>query len=146
MHAKFRSPLMALPLIVALASPGLAEEVPSTPLEGVVLSATLSGTGGGDSDGTGSFSGRLDQAKGAFCYSLNWSAIDEPTMAHIHKGSAGATGPVFIGLPEIDPGEHCIDLDDDRASALKSKPGNYYVNIHNGDFPQGAIRGQLVKE
>jgi hypothetical protein len=24
-------------------------------------------------------------------------------------------------------------------------PGNYYVNVHNAEFPKGAIRGQLVK-
>ena len=31
------------------------------------------------------------------------------------------------------------------ANAIKANPGAYYVNIHNGAFPNGAIRGQLFQ-
>jgi hypothetical protein len=136
----------AAPAKAAAAPP--AEAAAGAPAEeaGLKLSATLNGTnevGGGDKDGTGSFAARM--AKGQLCYTLTTANIDEATMAHIHTGAAGVNGPVYIGLPDLDAGEHCQDIDGERAAALKSKPEGYYVNVHNGDFPGGAIRGQLTK-
>ena len=162
MQAKFLTPLiLALELAPAGAlsaadqaapaaapAPAEAAAVPAAPVEepGVRISATLNGAnevGGGDTDGTGSFTARID--RDTLCYTLTVANIDEATMAHIHKGAAGANGPVFIGLPDIDPGEHCEEVGGDRLGDLKSRPQNYYVNVHNGDFPGGAVRGQLSK-
>ena len=159
MQAKFLAPIVvALTLAPAGASlaadqaapaaaPAPAAAAAPAPEEtGTKLSATLNGAsevGGGDTDGTGSFSATI--AKDKLCYTLTAGNIDEATMAHIHKGAAGANGPVFIGLPDLDPGEHCEDIGADRLDQLKSKPGDYYVNVHNGDFPGGAVRGQLAK-
>ena len=157
MQAKFLTPLI-LSLTLAPASATLAADQPApaaaapaaaapAPAEtGTSLSAALSGAneiGGGDTDGTGSFTAKID--KDQLCYTLSAANISEATMAHIHSGAAGANGPVFIGLPDLDAGEHCQDIDSDRASNLKSKPDQFYVNIHNDDFPGGAVRGQLAK-
>jgi hypothetical protein len=158
MPAKCLTLIVAIPIV--LAAPAIAQNAPAAPAADaaseLAWSATLSGAsevdaqgagGKGDADGTGSFSARLVRGKiDQFCYTLTTSGIDEATMAHIHKGEAGANGPVFIGLPDLDPGEHCLDIDDDRAGALKSKPQAYYVNVHNGDFPGGAVRGQLARK
>ncbi len=141
--------LLAADQAAPAAAPAEAAAPAAAPAEetGTKLSATLTGAnevGGGDTDGTGSFTARIDKDK--LCYTLTVANIDEATMAHIHKGAAGANGPVFIGLPDIDPGEHCEEIGGDRLGDLKSRPGNYYVNVHNGEFPGGAVRGQLVKE
>ena len=162
MQAKFLTPLIVA-LILAPAGAGFAADkaepaavaaapaaapAPAAPAEesGPKWSATLNGAnevGGGDKDGTGSFTARI--VKDEFCYTLTVANISEATMAHIHRGAAGANGPVFIGLPDLDAGEHCQELDDDRAGKLKSRPEEFYVNIHNDDFPGGAVRGQLTK-
>ena len=28
---------------------------------------------------------------------------------------------------------------------IRQNPEGYYFNVHNGDFPGGAVRGQLTK-
>jgi hypothetical protein len=121
---------------------------------GVKLSATLSGANEldaqgarnqGDTDGSGSCSARLVPGHGQLCYTLTWSGIDAPTMAHIHTGAAGANGPVFIPFPDLTPGEHCTAVDAAKAAAVVVKPQDYYVNIHTAPFPRGAVRGQLAK-
>jgi hypothetical protein len=142
---------IALPiaLMLAAASPALAASDPAQPGE-ASFSATLSGASEvdakgvanhGDPDGKGSFSGRL--ASGRLCYSLSWSAIDTPTMAHIHSGAAGINGPVLVPL-DPKPGEHCVAVDAEKAAALLAEPAAYYVNVHNATFPGGAARGQLA--
>jgi len=144
MHPKLMPPLIAL----LLAAPAFAADEP------VTLSATLNGANEvdaqgagnkGDPKGSGSFTAKLDVAKGKLCYTLTTAGIDEPTMAHIHSGAAGKNGPVVIGLPDLDPGEHCQDIDKERSGPLASKTSDFYVNVHNGDFSGGAIRGQLTR-
>jgi hypothetical protein len=39
----------------------------------------------------------------------------------------------------------CKTLTATLASAIKANPGQYYVNVHNGTFPGGAVRGQLFQ-
>lgn len=160
MNAKCLSPLFALPLVLAAASVSaqdapVAAPAPAPASNEVRLSATLNGANQvdaqgapnkGDSDGTGTFSARLDTKADRLCYTLTWSGIDDPTMAHIHAGAAGKNGPVVVGLTDIDPGEHCQDIDPDRSKRLLSRTGDFYVNVHNGDFPDGAVRGQLVTQ
>lgn len=154
MQAKFLT--LSLPFAFALAvsaGPAIAQDHKEHH-GGVKLSATLSGANEvnaqgapnqGDPDGTGSFSGRLVPGQGQLCYTLTSSGIDTPTMAHIHTGAAGVSGPVFVGLTELATGEHCIAVDKEKATALVAKPQDFYVNIHNAAFPGGAVRGQLAK-
>ena len=109
--------------------------------------AELSGAnepGGGDNDGEGHFRGQIDANRGSLCYSLSASEIAPATMAHIHSGAAGANGPPVATLK---PGlNQCIDVAKDVLRAIVDAPGDHYVNVHNADFPAGAVRGQLEKE
>lgn len=146
----------AFPIALALsvvATPALAADHPAHH-GGLKLSATLSGANEvnaqgarnqGDPDGTGAFSGRLAAGQDELCYTLIWSGIDAPTMAHIHTGADGTNGPVFIGLPDLSAGEHCIPVDREKAATLLARPQDFYVNLHTPAFPAGAVRGQLRK-
>jgi hypothetical protein len=41
-------------------------------------------------------------------------------------------------------GEGCAAADPALALDIVMNPWNYYVNVHNPDYPPGAIRGQLM--
>lgn len=114
----------------------------------VTLGAMLSGANqpdGGDPDGAGTFSVEIDAGAGDFCYTVTSAGIAAPTMAHIHSGGAGVNGAPVI---TIDPKgtDMCIAVEPDVLKPIVATPEAFYVNIHNAEFPGGAIRGQLAKK
>ena len=117
------------------------------------LATTLTGAtevpGPGDPDGAGLFEARVNPGTERICYTIAASHIDAATAAHIHTGAAGVAGGVVLTLDtpdgDDDDSEECQDIDRGLAQQLIQNPQNYYVNVHNAAFPQGAIRGQLSK-
>lgn len=69
------------------------------------------------------------------------------TMAHIHRGFAGATGPVLIGLVSEDGGSTWTVPADARALTVEEigafNRGELYFNVHTEANPPGEIRGQI---
>jgi hypothetical protein len=115
------------------------------------LSAVLTGAaevpGPGDPDGRGTARVTLNQGQGQICYTLTVSGIAPATGAHIHIGAAGTAGPVVVPLvpPTDGASSDCITVDAALIKAIRQNPQNYYVNVHNAEYPAGAVRGQLVK-
>ena len=111
------------------------------------VAATLSGaneTGGGDTDGSGAFAADMDTQTGDVCFTLTVAKLGNVTMAHIHKGAAGADGDVVAPLSVTGKdGDECIAAEPDLLKAIIAAPVDYYVNVHTSDFPKGAVRGQL---
>ena len=114
------------------------------------LTSTLTGyqavPGPGDLDGTGTLRARVDSENGRICWELNARGIDPATAAHVHRGEAGAAGPPVV--PLTSPGatghsEGCAAIGLELAREMIARPHGFYVNVHNGAFPQSAIRGQL---
>ena len=73
--------------------------------------------------------------------------IEAPTAAHIHAGAAGKSGAVKVQFKKASDGswKGCVGADKALLNDIMTKPGEYYVNVHTADFPNGAIRGQLGK-
>jgi hypothetical protein len=116
------------------------------------LKANLKGAnevpGPGDTDGRGKARIRVRPAAGTVCFRLRWNNIAEPpTKAHIHKGAKGVAGPVVVTLFDgTATNKGCVTgLDTALLRDIKQHPRQYYVNIHNAEFPDGAIRGQLKR-
>jgi CHRD domain len=116
---------------------------------GAPQSATLSGAaevpGPGDPDGSGSASLQLNPGQGEICYELTVANIAPATAAHIHVAAAGVAGPVVVPLapPTSGSSSACAAVDRDLVLAILKNPAGYYVNVHNAEFPAGAVRGQL---
>jgi hypothetical protein len=113
------------------------------------LAATLSGAaevpGPGDPDGTGHAQVWVNPGQAEVCYELHASGIQPATAAHIHVGAADVAGPVVVPLaaPTAGSSSGCAEVDRGLALAIVRNPSRYYVNVHNAEYPAGAIRGQL---
>ncbi len=127
-----------------------ATETASTNVEGAIT-VNLSGAnevpGPGDDDGSGTATVYLRTDSAEVCVDLSVQNITLPaSAAHIHQGTADEAGPPIITLNA--PGEDgfsstCMVVDETLMQDLVNNPGNYYVNIHTDEFPDGAVRGQL---
>ncbi|MEO6651805.1 MAG: CHRD domain-containing protein [Ilumatobacteraceae bacterium] len=102
---------------------------------------TLGATQTGDPDGTGSAEVQFDTVTGVICSDLVTTNISAPTAAHIHRGVAGSTGPVVVTL---DLANGCTDNDPALVRSIVDAPSDFYINVHNTDYPNGAIRGQVA--
>ena len=82
----------------------------------------------------------------ALCYVLIVDQIRPATVAHIHRGVVGENGPVFVPLRAPSDGDSsgCVQLRERLVARILNNPQNWYVNVHNRPFPDGAIRGQLA--
>jgi hypothetical protein len=110
-----------------------------------------------DPDGRGQ--AFVDTGRTRVCFAVAWANIGPPIFAHIHRGVAGVNGPVVVlffdvpeaagappaALPEtIAAVAGCIGGQDAALLRdIRRHPSAYYVNVHTGEFPGGAIRGQL---
>jgi hypothetical protein len=115
----------------------------------VTLKATLTGAaevpGPGDPDGSGSATLELDSGAGKVCFELRASGIGPSRAAHIHRGGRGEAGPVVVGLtpPSEGSSRDCVAADRALIEDMARNPAGYYVNLHNAEFANGALRGQL---
>ena len=106
---------------------------------------TLSGAeevpGPGDPDGSGFASIHLNVGQQRVCWEVSFSDIATPFAAHIHAAPAGSAGGVVVPLSPVESG--CTSAHPGLIQDIMDFPEQYYVNVHNADFPPGAIRGQL---
>jgi hypothetical protein len=136
-----------------------------------VLEASLDGraeidSAAGNSSIAGDPNGRggayvfgIDGDPKTLCYVLTVDKIAPATAAHIHEGAAGANGPVVVNLARPTDGNSadCLTEGEMLASGpafptgktvaeILANPAAFYVNVHNAEYPGGAIRGQLAAQ
>ena len=101
----------------------------------------------GDPVATGEATVRLRARQGQLCYQLDATNLPPAAAAHIHKASAGDSGPVVVPLKTPNAAgksSGCATAARTLVNAILAAPGSYYVNVHTAEFPNGAIRGQLT--
>ncbi|HYV83163.1 MAG TPA: CHRD domain-containing protein [Pyrinomonadaceae bacterium] len=113
------------------------------------ITVTLMGAaevpGPGDPDGTGTARFTFNPGKNQVCYELKVDKIAAANGAHIHAGVAGKAGPPVVNLtpPANGSSKDCASLEQEKIMDIIKNPANYYVNVHNAEFSNGALRGQL---
>ena len=144
-----RIPILAAAGALALGATAAAAQGDNPRNHGAKLVASLTGEAEGDPDGAGLFEALVNPETERICYSITAGAIDKATAAQIHAGAVGETGDPVLTLDtpdgDDDDSEDCQDIDRDLAQSLIQTPENFYVNVHTGPFPNGAIRGQLKR-
>jgi hypothetical protein len=113
------------------------------------FTATLTGEAerspaGGDPDGDGTATVTLNAATGEACWEIAVSGIDQPAAAHIHRGTAAVVGPVVVPFGRTFQARGCAMADAAVIREIMAAPADFYVNVHNPTYPEGAIRGQLT--
>ena len=78
-------------------------------------------------------------------YTIFVQNIGAPTAAHIHTGGAGQNGNVFVGFNVNTLTNGTLPITTEVANAINASPSGFYVNVHNAEFPNGAVRGQLAR-
>jgi len=145
-------------------SPGPAPTVPGSSVEGPAvttstapprpasklrLSADLRGMtgaqGAGDPDGQGTAVLDTNLGRDELCLTLVTSGLDPVTAVHLHAGSVEFGGPVVATFkPNADPSPRCVSVADELIRQIRKDPTRYYVEVHSSEFPEGALRGQLM--
>jgi hypothetical protein len=136
--------LAAAPLVLLglASSPAQAAPTAATPYH-ATLTAAEEVPSAGPTGGTGTAKVTIDAAGGQLCYDLTWSKeVNNPNAAHIHRGGKGTSGPIVVFLSPTT--QHtCVSQPSPVLQGIASDPSGYYVNIHDGAHPGGAVRGQL---
>ena len=126
---------------------GLLAAVPGTAAAGsqpVKLDAVMVGGNevptAGDPDGWGL--ARVIVEGRQVCWRIDVTNVADPAAAHIHAGPRRVAGPVVVPLDPVDSG--CTETTRHLARVIRQHPKQFYVNVHNAEFPAGAVRGQLL--
>jgi hypothetical protein len=112
------------------------------------INADTGERGAGDPQGRGAATVLLDVNAHTLCFTISVKNIGKPNAAHIHKGAPGKSGDVVVPLVPPTTGKWgassgCVTIDAKLLGQIRNNPRGYYVNVHTGEFPNGAVRGNL---
>ena len=124
--------------------------VPAANAESIAFKADLKGSSEvppNDSAGTGTVEATFDTESKAFVWTIDYSGLTgDATAAHFHgpaapDATAGPVVPIEGSLASPIKGE--ATLDDQQATDLQA--GMWYFNVHTAQYPDGELRGQVLK-
>lgn len=129
---------------------GGREPAPAPPPRGRTYTATLSGAADpgrpGDPDGSGRGSVTLHAGRNLLCVTLTTSGIGPVTNVHLHRASPSSTRPIVATTaPAADGSPDCLAVGKDVLRRIRRDPAGHYLEVHNPEFPDGALRGRLSR-
>lgn len=103
---------------------------------------------------TGTFRGTYNMDTKVINYTISFQGIT-PNAMHFHRGAEGVAGPVTI---PINPGQDPYSSTNTYTSPLVGATpplsaaqeaellaGEWYLNIHSEQYPNGELRGQITR-
>jgi CHRD domain len=148
---KYLSKFLVIAIVAASIVSCKKDDTPAPPVDpNVTFKATLNGANEFPTPNTSANTGTatlvFNTTTKIFTITVSHT-IATPTIGHIHKGAAGASGaPVFtFSPPPVSPVTY-TSAALDAAQEADLNAGLYYVNIHSATpYGAGEIRGQLLK-
>lgn len=136
-----------VPTTSTTAAPATTTGGPAKPLS-ITLRAEMTGPAEvppGPPAGSGTATVTLQPETGQVCFEMTVKGVAAPSAAHIHEGVAGVAGPIVVPLtaPASGSSKGCVPADRALIARIVANPSGYYVNVHNAQYPKGAVRGQL---
>ena len=108
------------------------------------LTDTAEVPGPGEEEGSGTADVILGD--GEACVEVTVVLAAAPQAMHIHEATVAQAGPVVVDFGQTtteDGWSVCVEADQALLDEIAADPAGYYLNVHNADFPDGAVRAQL---
>lgn len=102
----------------------------------------------GDSDGYAKAELTVADELNQVCYDINdMRGLSAVTSVTINRGVRGSTGPIALRLKEANEGgwKNCVARSEWLEDSFEKSPGAYYIQISTSEYPNGAIRGQFMR-
>ena len=100
----------------------------------------------GDPDGSGRAQVSLHSGKNLLCVALTTSGVAPVTSVHLHSVSPTSPDPVVATpAPDSSGSPTCVPVDAEVIRAIRKNPTDHYLDVHNDEFPDGALSGYLSK-
>jgi len=109
------------------------------------LTAVLNGdnlTPAGDTDGWGRVAINVDGTLNRLCADIEVRSLGEVTEVAIMRAGGGPV--VALQAPDDNDSNDCDSIGDELADQIQADPSSFYVIVKTRDFPEGAIRGDIV--
>lgn len=114
-----------------------------------ISGAEQSETSPGDPDGTGFATLDFYPDAAQLCYVISFANINATPalLGHLHKAPRGQTqfapSVQFEHPSSLSPASGCRYMDPLTIGDILAHPTQFYVQMHNTEYPSGVLRGQL---
>ena len=124
--------------------PNVTVYKPPPPLKSATYSTNLAGFKGGALHGSGLAVISINASSKELCWKFSQLMnVTAPTVARIFRNFRGASGKHGIPLGSPYKSSGCVPEAAIVLSELLAHPNRFYVAIHDAQFPDGAVHGQL---
>lgn len=105
--------------------------------------------GGGDANGFAKAEVSVIDTLDQICYELNTvNNLGKIRSVSVHQGDAQSNGPVVLDFIKAKTSgwKNCVNVDEAIENGVRKLALPYYVLVKTDDYPDGAVRGQLVND